>query len=221
MPVNLDRRAFVGLGLLCLGGVRAYAADDIDVTGIWSSVSRTGDIGSSGDQMIFTSSNATLTNGILSDSTYTIEDNRITITPNDVRHGMPQICEFKIAGNKMLIRGPGIRPRIMTRTGKVLIGSDQIVGEWSWPFLSEEWRFVQRFSRSGAAQLALPFDMDRGPYRLAGETMHLELVRRGAVTEAVRDITLTVKREGNLLITRDATGAEKRFVKFEYGRLEA
>jgi hypothetical protein len=212
MPVDMERRALVALGLLWLGGARASAAIDVDLRGVWSSALRTGEGGASGDQMIFTSRYATLTEGILFDSTYEIDRDKITITPRDERHGPGQVGEYKIAGNKMIMALVGARPRLMTRVGKVLYGSDPIVGDWSWPFLGD-WRFVQRFSRNGASQVALPFEIDRGLYRTAGDTMELELVRKGAVT-------LTVKREGSLLIVRDADGTEKQFVKFDYDRLE-
>jgi hypothetical protein len=35
MPVNMQRRALVALGMLWLGGVPAVAADDVDVRGVW------------------------------------------------------------------------------------------------------------------------------------------------------------------------------------------
>src|SRR5690242_7372111 len=92
MAVNLQRRALLGLGLLWLGGVRAYAAnEELDIRGVWSSVLRTGKLDADGDQMIFTSSNATLTNGLLLDGTYTIDGNRITLTPKDERHGSADV----------------------------------------------------------------------------------------------------------------------------------
>src|SRR5262245_26954352 len=102
VAVNVNRRAFVGLGLAWLARARAYAADDIDIRGVWSSLVRTGKLDTTGDQMIFTSSNATLINGMLVvDGTYTIDGNRITITPRDARHGPVQAFEFKIVGNKL------------------------------------------------------------------------------------------------------------------------
>jgi len=91
--------------------------------------------------------------------------------------GRRRSANSRSRGNKMLIRGGRYpAPRIMTRTGKdpLRLGSDRRrmdVGR----FLSEEWRFAQRFSRNGATQLALPFDTDQGPYQVAGETMQLEL----------------------------------------------
>jgi hypothetical protein len=220
MPVNVQRRALVALGMLWLGGVPAFAAEDVDVRGVWSSLTRTGEGGISGEQMIFTSKFVTITEGILLDSTYAIDGDKITITPRDERLGAPQAGEFRVAGNRMRLDLAGARPRIMTRAGKILYGSDPIVGDWTWPFLSQDWRFVQRFSRNGTSQLALPFDTDRGIYSIAGDTMDLDLIRNRdlARTRAVR---LTVKREGNLLVTRDADGQEKQFVRFEYDHLVA
>jgi hypothetical protein len=223
MPINMERRALVALGLLWLGGVPAMAAQaaaDVDVRGVWSSLERTGEGGISGEQMIFTSKFATLTEGILMDASYRVEDNRIEVTPRDERHGTAQIGEFRIAGNTMRMFLDGARPRIMTRAGKILFGSDPIVGEWSWPFLSKDWRFVQRFSRNGASQLALPLDIDRGVYSITGDTMELDVIRNRDLAKS-RAFTLTVRREGNLLTTRDADGVEKRFVKFEYDALVA
>jgi hypothetical protein len=219
VPVNLDRRAFVGLGLLWLGSVNARAAtDDIDVTGIWSSVIRTDEADLTGEQMIFTSRNATLTKGLIIDSTYAVEGSRLTITPRDERHGAAEVWDFKIAGDKMLMRGPHLARRLMTRVGKGRFGADPIVGNWIIE-IGFGLQIGQRFSRNGVAQQVLPVTVDRGPYRMIGETMHLALVR-GADTAAAKKVTLTVKRQGNLLITRGQDGNEKRFVKFEYGRLE-
>jgi len=223
VAVNVNRRAFVGLGLAWLASTRAYAADDPDIRGVWSSVARTGKLDTTGDQMIFTSSNATLSNGLLLlDGTYTIDGNRITLTPKDERHGATESVEFKIVGNKLLLRGPHLSRMIMIRDGKIRLGADPIVGDWIFPFsfMGLQIRIVRRFSRNGATQLAMPLDVDYGPYRLVGNTMQLELVRQDHVLAAVRDVTLTVKREGNLLITRDADGNEKHFTRFEYGQAE-
>jgi hypothetical protein len=219
MPVNMQRRALVALGMLWLGGVPAFAADNVDVRGVWSSLERTGEGGASGEQMIFTSRFVTLTEGILLDSTYAIDGDKITITPRDERLGLPQTGEFKVAGNRMRLSLIGARPRIMTRVGKILYGSDPIVGEWTWPLLGDI-AFVQRFSRNGASQLALPLDIDRGVYSITGDTMELDVIRNRNIAKS-RVFTLTVKREGNLLVTRDANGREKQFVKFEYDHLVA
>jgi hypothetical protein len=208
VPVNMERRALVALGLLWLGGVPAFAAVDIDVTGLWSAAVRTGKEGAGGDQMIFTSRNATLTDGLLFDATYAIDGDKITMTPMDERHGPPAVHEFKLERNKMTIIAADGKRRVLTRVGKIRFGADPIIGDWSGPFLGN-WRLVQRFSRNGATQVALPFETDKGPYRIAGDTMHIELVGKPA-------LALTVRREGNQLITRNADGKETRFVKFEY-----
>jgi len=218
MPANLDRRAFVGLGLLWLGSTSARAAtDDIDVRGVWSSVIRTGEKGEKGEQMILTSRNATLTEGVVWDASYAIDGSSLTITPGE-RIGPPQTYQFEIVGNKLILREPGTRPSVMTRDGKFRFGADPIVGDWrtSAEVWGVELRIAWRFSRGGAWQLALvsASEIDKGPYRIVGDSMQIELARQGPVT-------LTVKRQGNLLITRDAAGNEKQFVKFEYDRAAA
>ena len=76
MPVNIERRAFVALGLLWLSGVRAHASTDL--TGIWSAVVRTR--GGLGAQMIFTATEAISTFGALVDFNYKIDGTLIKMT---------------------------------------------------------------------------------------------------------------------------------------------
>jgi hypothetical protein len=209
MPVDIKRRALIGLGLMWLGGVRAFAAGAaVDVIGVWSTLARTGKHGESGDQMIITGREAILTESILFDSRYEIDGTKIKMTPMDERHGPPEAFEFTVEGNRMTTVAADAKPRVMTRVHAPYKGAHPIVGDWTFPLLLT-WNFTQRFSRRGAAQLALPLEMDKGPYRLEGETMHIALARKPP-------LALTVRREGNLLITRGADGKETRYARFEY-----
>lgn len=208
MPVNLERRALVALGLLWLGGVRAFAS--IDVTGLWSDTVRTGENEVTGDQMLFTTTEVMLINGILVDFKCEIDGSKMKLTAE--RQGLSEEYDFEVDGNKMLMtfvdttKGPVTR--VMTRRGQPRPGAHPIVGEWTWPLLGTL-RCVQRFSLTGDAQFAIPFEVQKGAYRIEGETLHIELARQ-------LPRVLTVRREGNMLTTLDETRKETRFVKFEY-----
>jgi len=209
MAVDLQRRALLGLGLLWLGG-GSPALAAVDVGGVWSTQERTGSNGINGDQVIFAGSHAIyLTDAALTDATYEVDGNKLAITPVDERLGPTMVWEFKVKENKLTMTQAGGKPLVMTRASrKPLPDADPIVGEWS-ARLSGERRFIQRFSRNGSTQFVLPLDIDRGSYHITGETLYMELARRGA-------LALTVRREGNLLITRNADGVETKFVKFVY-----
>jgi len=211
MAVNLQRRALLGLGLLWVSGVPAFAG--VDVAGVWSTIERRGSDGTSGDQMVFAGRHAIylIDAGIL-DATYAVDGNTLALTPLDERHGPTHRYEFKIEGNKLTVLEEGAKPRVMTRvTKKRHPNADPIVGKWTWPILGVgEWRAVQRFARSGDTQIVVPpIDIDSGSYHVTGDTLELELPRQGT-------LTFTVRREGNLLITRNANGVETKFAKFVY-----
>ncbi len=209
MPVDLERRALIGLGLMWLSGARADAARAArDVTGVWSAEVRTGRKGESGEQMIVTAGGVILTEGVLIDSRYEIDGTRITMTPVDERLGPPEEFEFTVESDTMTMVSADAKSRVMTRVHPPYEGAHPVVGEWTWPLLVT-WNLVQRFSRKGAAQFVLPLEMDKGPYRMEGDTMHIRVARKPP-------FALTVRREGNLLITRNADGKETRFVRFDY-----
>src|SRR5262245_26560803 len=133
MPVNMQRRALIGLGLLWLGGAPAFAATD--VTGLWSAAIRTGKGGVTGDQMVFTPTEVILTNGILADATYEIDETKLTMTPVDKRHGPPQVCEFEVEANTMTMTFADGKSRLMTRLGAPHEGAHPMIGDWTWPLL--------------------------------------------------------------------------------------
>jgi hypothetical protein len=205
MPVNIERRAFVALGLLWLSGVRAYASTDL--AGIWSAVVRTR--GGLGAQMIFTATEAISTFGALVDFTYKIDGTQIKMTSMEPG-SMPVVMaqEFKIDGNTLTITSAAGPAVVMTRVGQPLPDADPLVGAWSFMHQTGV-PAVQRFSRNGVTQLSVPFKTSKGPYRIADDTLHLAF-------EGMPAITLTIKRDGNQLTTRDAQGREIRFAKFEY-----
>ena len=141
MPVNMERRALIGLGLLWLGGVRAFAATD--VTGVWSATVETKEGTLVGEQMVFTATDAIWVDGVLAEGTYEIDGNKIKVTPVDERLGPPEVSEFKIEGDKMFVTTSEAKTRVMTRRGQPYQGAHPIVGDWSLPFLGSM-RFVER-----------------------------------------------------------------------------
>ena len=205
MPVNIERRAFVALGLLWLSGVRAQASTDL--AGIWSAVVRTR--GGLGAQMIFTATEAISTFGALVDFSYKIEGTLIKMTSMEPG-AMPVVMaqEFKIDGNTLTITSSAGPAVVMTRVGQPLPDADPIVGDWSFTHQTGV-PAVQRFSRTGVTQLSVPFKTSKGPYRITGDTLHLAF-------EGAPATTFTVTRDGDRLTARDAQGREIRFVKFEY-----
>jgi hypothetical protein len=207
MPVNIERRAFVALGLLWLSGVRAHAS--IDLAGIWSAVARTR--GGLGAQMIFTATDATSTFGALVDFKYELDGTLIKMTSMEPANQSPPASmtqEFRIDGNTLTVTSATGVSLVMTRVGAPHRDAHPIVGDWSFTHQTGA-PAVQRFSRNGVSQLSVPFKTDKGPYRITDDTLHLAFDGRPA-------LTLTVKRDGDRLITRDAQGREIRFVKFEY-----
>jgi hypothetical protein len=206
MPVNMERRGLVALGLLWLGGVRVFAA--ADVTGIWSAAVRSQ--GGLGAQMAFTATEATSTFGALIDHQYEIDGTKIKMTagPNSPPASSLIGLEFTIDADTLTIKPAGGPAMVMTRVGTSHRDAHPIVGDWTYMHQTGV-AAVQRFGRKGNAQLSVPIETIRGPYRIEGETMHIQFEGRPA-------ITLTVKQEGHVLTTRDAKGKQIQFVKFEY-----
>jgi hypothetical protein len=205
MPVNMERRALIALGLLWLSGVRAVAA--IDVTGLWSAAIRTR--GGLGNQMTFTETEATSTFGALVDFKCEISGNTIKVTSLESRDPSPGMTqEFKIEGDTLTMTLADGTPQIMTRVGAPHRDAHPIVGDWTFPHQTGV-PAVQRFSGKGTMQLSVPFQTLKGPYRIEGETMHIQFAGAPAVA-------VTVQREGNRLTTRDDKGKVIEFVKFEY-----
>lgn len=207
MTVNVERRALVALGLLWLGGVRASAAPD--VTGLWSAAVRTR--GGLGAQMAFTATDVTSTFGALVDFKYEIEGPRLKMASMEAREPTPPEAaarEFTIEADKLMIMIEGKTAQIMTRVGLPHPGAHPIVGDWTHMHYTGV-PAVQRFSRNGITQLSVPFRTHSGPYRLENDTAHIQFTGMPA-------LALTLKREGDVLTTRDAQGKDIRFVKFEY-----
>jgi len=208
MTVNMERRALVALGLLWLGGVRASAAPD--VTGLWSAAVRSR--GGLGAQMSFTEAEAISTFGALIDLTYEIAAGKIKIktgAPEEPPMERLIARDFKIDGNTLTIEPVEAGPRMeMTRVDAPHPGAHPIVGDWTYMHQTGV-PALQRFGRNGNAQLSVPFQTSRGPYRIDGDMMHIQF-------EGKPPLTLTIRREGNALITRDPQGKEIKFVKFEY-----
>jgi hypothetical protein len=209
MPVNMERRALLALGLLWLGGVRAIAAPAaIDVTGLWSAAVRTR--GGLGAQMTFTETEATSTFGALVDFKYEISGNLIKMTSMEPRdpQNAEMTQEFKIEGDTMTVTFGNGASQIMTRVGAPHRDAHPIVGDWAYQHQTGV-PAVQRFSSKGIMQLSAPFVTYKGPYRIEGETMHIQFA-------GVPAVAITVQREGNRLTTRDEKGKVIGFVKFEY-----
>lgn len=206
MPVNIERRALIALGLLWLSDVRASAA--IDLTGLWSAQVRTR--GGLGSQMTFTATDLISTFGALVDFKYEINGNLIKMTSMAPGETPPATLgqEFKIDSDKLTFVHASGTSQVMTRVGAPHRDAHPIVGDWA--FLHQTGvPAVQRFSRNGITQLSVPFKTNKGPYRLEDDTMHVQF-------EGMPALALKVKREGNLLTTQDSQGREIRYVKFEY-----
>src|SRR6266545_996090 len=208
MPVNMERRALIALGLLWLGGVRAVAA--IDVTGLWSAAVRSR--GGLGYQLTFTATEAALTFGALIDLKYEIAGNKIKMTsggPDGPPLSSLIAREFTIDGDKLTIdQGDAGPPMVMTRVGVAHAGAHPIVGDWTYMHKTGV-PAVQRYGRGDDAQLSVPFETSKGPYRIEGETMHVQLDGR-------QPLALKIKREGNMLTTTERSGKDVTYVKFEY-----
>ena len=149
MPVNMERRALLALGLLWLGGVRAVAAAAIDVTGMWSAAVRSR--GGLGYQLTFTGTEVAMTFGALIDLKYEIAEDKIKIkTSRPGRSPMSPLIgrEFTIDGDTLTIerRRP---PQVMTRIGAPHPGAHPIVGDWTYTHQTGV-PAIQRFTRKHA-----------------------------------------------------------------------
>lgn len=208
MPMDIQRRAILALATICLAGFHAGAEEDL--TGIWSAEQRTK--GGLGAQIVFTPTEAVSTFGALIDLKYEIDGNLfklIYLTPSAPPSEKLIGREFTIEGDKLTIaQGDAGPPLVMTRVGPPHLGAHPIVGDWTYPHPAGA-PALQRFSRSGAAQLSVVMQTVRGPYSVANDTLEMRFEGRPPVT-------LTIKREGNILITTDAKGRVIRHVKFEY-----
>jgi len=103
---------------------------------------------------------------------------------------------------------PGGPPQVMTRIGAAHRDAHPIIGDWTYMYPAGV-QAVQRFSRKGLTQLSVAAMTLKGPYRIEDETMHIQF-------DGMPAVALTVKREGEVLTTRDDKGKETRFIKFEY-----
>jgi hypothetical protein len=209
MTVNIERRALVAFGLLWLGGVRASAATAPDVIGLWSAAVRTH--GGLGAQMAFTATEVTATFGALVDFTYEIDGTRLKMASMDAREPKPQEViaqEFKIDDDKLTLTPEGKVAQVMTRVGLPHPGAHPIVGDWTYLHYTGV-PAVQRFSRNGITQLSVPFQTHRGLYRLENDIAHIQFANMPAVA-------LTIRRERDVLTTRDVQGKEIRYTRFEY-----
>lgn len=200
MPVNLERRALVALGLLWLGGVRAGAA--VDVTGVWSEPARGG--GRDQMQMVFTPTHATLISGMLFDATYEIDASKIKLVfaPLPETH----VFDFTIAEDTLTVISAEGKSDHLTRIGAPHHDAHPIVGDWA-PRVAGKLQFAYRFSRLGLMQSVLSFTTSTRPYRIEGERIHFD---------GKPSLTRKIRREGNVLITQNATGKDVKLVKFEY-----
>jgi hypothetical protein len=209
MPVNMERRALLAFGLLWLGGVRAIAAPTaVDVAGLWSAEARSR--GGLGWQMLCEGTELTLTFGALIDLTYEIDGNTIKMFIANANEPPTLIAQpFTIEGDMLTIaQGAAGPPLVMKRVGAPHQGAHPIVGDWSYKHQTGA-QAIQRFGRGKRAQLSVQIDSHKSPYRVEGETLHMES-KDGA------PVVLTIKREGNVLTTRDASGKEFRYIRFEY-----
>src|SRR5262249_20831193 len=159
------------------------------------------------EQMIFTTTDVIVVDGVAVDATYEIDGTQLTVKPVNDRIGPPEVSEFKIEGNKMSVTNSEAKTRVVTRRGQPYQDAHPIVGDWIMPFLGSM-RFVERYSRKGNAQFGMLFGAQKGTYRIEGETMRIEF---GRLEREFR-----FRLEDNVLTTWDETGKETGFVKFEY-----
>ena len=206
--MDIERRAFLALAAILLCGIRAGAEEDL--TGIWSAEVRTK--GGLGRQMIFTPTEVNSTFGALVDLKYEIDGTlfkMIHLTPGypppEKLIGQP----FTIDGDTLTIaQGAAGPPLVMTRVGTPHPGANPIVGDWTYQHPAGA-PAIQRFSRNGAMQLLVVMQTVKGPYSVANDTLNIRF-------EGQPPGSLTIKREGNVLIATDANGRATRYVKFEY-----
>ena len=205
---TLGRLLFL-TGLTLLASSPALANDD--VTGMWSSSTRTK--GGLGPQWSFTEDGkATYTFGALVDFKYETNGGQLKmmlLAPDgsDTKEIVTQ--EFSINGDT-LTENPKIpdRKQVMSRTGKPYKGAHPIIGEWTYKHYTGG-PALMRYSRSGIAQLSVPFHTLTGTYR----------TNQGALTispTGQKTVSYKFKREKDSLTLTDEEGKESKFIRFEY-----
>lgn len=195
--------------LTLLSASQAIAGDDI--AGMWSSSSRTK--GGLGPQWVFTKDgNVAYTFGALVDFKYEVNGGQIKmllLTPDGSVTKETVTQEFSINGDT-LTENPQTpdRKQIMKRIGKPYKDAHPIVGEWTYKHYTGG-PALMRYSRSGIAQLRVPFQTLTGTYR----------TNRGTLTITPNDqrpVSYKFKRERDSLVLTDEEGKESKFLRFEY-----
>jgi hypothetical protein len=184
---------------------------DDDLLGIWSAQARTkGGLGAQftfvrGGEVIFTF-------GALVDFKYEINGNRVITTSGEPDKAEQSTEVFAIDSNTLQLtsaipQGPSVT-RALTRVGDPYPDVHPIVGAWRGPYPPTHGEATTRYSRTGSGQLSVPFQTRMGTYR-AGTAPRVDF--GGSAGSGV-----TLKRDGELLITRNAEGKEGTFRRFEY-----
>jgi hypothetical protein len=201
----------VGSGNYALNIGDAPSIGDDHLLGIWSAQARTkGGLGAQftfvrGGEVIFTF-------GALVDFKYEINGNRL-VTAGDESGKTEQTTEvFAIDGNTLQLttaipQGPSVT-RTLSRVGDPYADVHPIVGAWRGLYPPTRGEATTRYSRSGSGQLSVPFQRRTGTYR-GGATPRIDF--DGSAGSGV-----TLRRDGDLLITRNAEGKEGTFRRFQY-----
>lgn len=195
--------------LTLLSSSPAMAGDD--VVGMWSSSSRTK--GGLGPQWIFTKDgNVSNTFGALVDFKYEVKGSQITmalLAPDGSVANEVMAQEFSINGDT-LTENPQTpdRKQIMKRIGKPYKDAHPIVGEWTYKHYTGG-PALMRYSRTGIAQLSVPFQTLKGTYRTNQGTL--------AITpNDQKPVSYKFKREKDSLVLTDEEGKERKYLRFEY-----
>jgi hypothetical protein len=207
--MNAFGRSLLLACLTLLNSLPAIARDD--VVGMWSSSSRTK--GGLGPQWAFTKNgNVTSTFGALVDFEYEVDGSQIKmvlLAPDGSSTEETVTQEFSINGDT-LTENPQTpdRKQIMKRVGKPYKDAHPIVGEWTYKHYTGG-PALMRYSRTGIAQLSVPFQTLTGTYRTNQGTL--------AITpNGQKPASYKFKREKDSLVLADEEGKESKFLRFEY-----
>ena len=201
----------VGSGDYALNIADAPIIGDNDLLGIWSAQARTK--GGLGAQFTFVRGGEVVaTFGALVDFKYEINGNRLITTSDEPGKAEQSTEVFAIEGNTLQLtiaipQGPSVT-RALTRVGDPYPDVHPIIGAWRGPYPPTRGEAITRYSRSGSGQLSVPFQTQTGSYR-GGTAPRIDF---GASAGSV----VTLRRDGDLLITRNVEGKEGTFRRFEY-----
>lgn len=202
-------RAVILIFLASLSACPAIADDGF--VGIWSSSSRTK--GGLGPQWIFSKDGrATHTFGALVDFKYEINGSQIKqvlLGPDRAETKEVSVTEFLIDGDTLTMnpRTPD-RKQVMKRVGKPNKDAHSIVGEWTYKHYTGG-PAQMRYSRSGVAQLTVPFQTLTGTYRATQATLSITLHDQ-------QPMNFKFRRESDFLVLTDGNMKESKYQRFDY-----